>query len=95
MVTVKPMLAGLLCAAALAVPAAARTATLTEDAKLTPSDGAAANLFGRSVAVDGDTAVVGATFGDGNEVDSGSAGRPRRKQGRGSNRSMTGNPLPL
>jgi hypothetical protein len=31
-----------------------------EDAKLTPSDGVAADLFGQSVAISGDTAVVGA-----------------------------------
>ena len=31
-----------------------------EDAKLTPSDGVAGDLFGQSVAISGDTAVVGA-----------------------------------
>ncbi len=42
----------------------------TEQAKLTASDGASADLFGRSVAVSGDTVVVGAQYddiGDNNE----------------------------
>ena len=69
--TVKAALTGVLCAAALAVPATA--ATVTEDAKLTASNGPASDHFGSSVSVSGDTAVVGATFGDGNETGSGSA----------------------
>ena len=59
---VKPMLTGVLCAAALAVPATA--ASVTEDAKLTASDGAADDWFGYSVSVSGDTAVVGARILD-------------------------------
>jgi hypothetical protein len=39
--------------------------TKTQDAKLTASDGAAYDEFGRSVAVDGDTIVVGANGDDG------------------------------
>ncbi len=58
MATVKPTLTGVLCAAALAMPAMART--VTEDAKLTASDGAPGDRFGCSVSVSGDTAVVGA-----------------------------------
>jgi FG-GAP repeat/Bacterial Ig-like domain (group 1)/Right handed beta helix region len=46
----------------LAVPAVAAAAS--EQAKLTAFDGAAADLFGRSVAVSGDTAVVGAPQDD-------------------------------
>jgi len=38
--------------------------TWTEQAKLMPSDGALDDYFGRSVAIDGDTIVVGANFGD-------------------------------
>ena len=45
----------------------------TEQAKLTASDGAASDLFGRSVAVDGDTAVIGADDDDDNGTNSGSA----------------------
>jgi len=46
----------------------------TQQAKLTASDGAADDLFGYSVAVSGDTAVVGA-WGDnvGSNADQGSA----------------------
>ncbi len=54
--TVKQTLTGVLCAAALAMPATART--VTEGAKLTASDGAAADEFGVSVSLSGDTAVV-------------------------------------
>ena len=36
-------------------------ATWTQQAKLTPSDGAASDCFGYSVAIGGDTIVVGAT----------------------------------
>ena len=42
-------------------------------AKLTASDGQGDDQFGRSVAVDGDTVVVGAALGDGKEGDSGAA----------------------
>ena len=45
----------------------------TETAKLTASDGAMGDSFGESVAVDGDTVVVGAYFDDDNGNDSGSA----------------------
>ena len=44
-----------------------------ETAKLTASDGATYDRFGYSVAVDGDTVVVGASWDDGNESNSGSA----------------------
>ena len=44
-----------------------------EEAKLTASDGAAYDYFGDSVAVSGDTAVVGAYGDDDNGSDSGSA----------------------
>ena len=47
--------------------------SLTQDAKLTASDGAAADRLGRSVAVSGDTVVVGAAVDDDNGTDSGSA----------------------
>ena len=42
-------------------------------AKLTASDGASGDRFGRSVSVDGDTIVVGAYWDDGNVANSGSA----------------------
>ena len=45
----------------------------SEQAKLTPSDGAASDVFGRSVAISGDTAVVGAEFDDDKGSSSGSA----------------------
>ena len=45
----------------------------TEQQKLAASDGAAGDLFGVSVAVDGDTAVIGALFDDDNGNNSGSA----------------------
>ncbi len=41
--------------------------------KIVASDGAADDEFGVSVAISGDTVVVGATFGDGNNSNSGSA----------------------
>ena len=44
-----------------------------ETTKLIPADGAAGDEFGISVAVDGDTAVIGANKDDDNGVDSGSA----------------------
>ena len=47
--------------------------TWTQQAKLTASDGAAIDLFGRSLAFSGDTAVVGAYQGDDKGTDSGSA----------------------
>jgi hypothetical protein len=48
--------------------------TWTQQAKLTASDGAAVDLFGYSVALSGDTVLIGARFDDddGNGVDSGS-----------------------
>ena len=47
--------------------------TWTEQAKLTASDGAADDQFGISVAIAGDTIVVGAYRDDDNGTDSGSA----------------------
>jgi len=47
--------------------------TWVETAKLTASDGSAGDLFGVRVALNGDTAVIGASKGDGNATDSGSA----------------------
>ena len=41
--------------------------------KLTASDGAAEDYFGRSVSIDGDTVVIGAALDDDNGIDSGSA----------------------
>ena len=69
--TVKTTLTGVLCAAALAVPAMA--AAPTEVDKLLASDGETDDRFGYSVAVSGDTAVVGAHRDDDNGTDSGSA----------------------
>ena len=48
-------------------------ATATETAKLTASDGAAVDYFGLSVAVDGDTVVVGARYDGDKGSNSGSA----------------------
>nr|MBC8383912.1 hypothetical protein [Candidatus Cloacimonadota bacterium] len=47
--------------------------TWTEQAKLTASDGNSQDYFGVSVSIDGDYVVIGATRGDGNQTDSGSA----------------------
>jgi hypothetical protein len=45
----------------------------SETAKLTPADGAAGDLFGESVSLSGDRALVGAYLDDDNGTDSGSA----------------------
>jgi hypothetical protein len=47
--------------------------TWTEQQKLVPSDGSAGDLFGRSVAISGDTIAVSALADDDNGLDSGSA----------------------
>ena len=47
--------------------------TWNQQAKLTASDAAAHDLFGRAVALDGDTALVGAYYDDDNGSNSGSA----------------------
>ena len=47
--------------------------TWTEQQKLTPSDGAAGDIFGNSVSISGDTAIIGAYGDDDNGSDSGSA----------------------
>ena len=44
-----------------------------EEAKLTASDGAAGDLFGASVSLSGDHALIGAIFDDDNGLDAGSA----------------------
>jgi FG-GAP repeat/Lectin C-type domain len=49
------------------------TTTGAQIAKLLPSDGAAADSFGYSVAIDGTTAIVGAAYDDDNGTNSGSA----------------------
>ena len=54
-------------------PASGGWSDATETAKLTASDGAANDYLGVSVAVDGDTVVVGAWFDDDNGASSGSA----------------------
>jgi hypothetical protein len=47
--------------------------TWTQQAKLTPTDGAAGDFFGRAVALSGDTAVIGANQDDDRGAESGSA----------------------
>ena len=54
-------------------PVAGWTTTSNFAAKLTASDGEAHDYFGNSVAVDGDTVAVGATYDDDNGSKSGSA----------------------
>ena len=54
-------------------PTSGGWADTTETAKLTASDGAADDEFGESVAMDGDTLVVGAPLDDDNAAHSGSA----------------------
>lgn len=68
--TVPPFLGAAATAVALVFLPVATYSTITSDTltadetKLTASDGAAVDLFGRSVSVSGDTAVVGAIGGD-------------------------------
>ncbi|MCA9184417.1 MAG: Ig-like domain-containing protein [Pirellulaceae bacterium] len=52
-----------------------------EIAKLTPTDGAAGSQFGQSVAIDGDTVVVGAWIADANGNNSGAAYVFQKDQG--------------
>ena len=47
--------------------------TWTEQQKLTPSDAVGGEQFGRFVSLSGETALIGAHLGDGNQTDSGSA----------------------
>ena len=47
--------------------------TWAEEQKLTASDGVQLDAFGRSVSVNGEVAVVGSFFADGNETDTGAA----------------------
>ena len=54
-------------------PASGVWAITTETAKLTASDGATGDQLGRSVAVEGDTVVVGAHRDDNSGSESGSA----------------------
>lgn len=55
-------------------PSGGWTATLTQTAKLTASDGAANDQFGASVAISGDTILVGAAYDDNAQgTDAGSA----------------------
>ncbi len=54
-------------------PQATRTSTWAEEQKLVADDASPGDWFGLSVAVEGDTAVVGTWDGDGLVVDSGSA----------------------
>jgi len=54
-------------------PAGGWSGTLNESAKLLATKGAASDYFGRSVSISGDTVVVGASRGDGQVADSGSA----------------------
>jgi uncharacterized protein (DUF2345 family) len=54
-------------------PSGGWSGNLTENAKLTASDGALFDEFGLSVAVSGDTVVVGAPFADGANTDQGAA----------------------
>ncbi|WP_043582233.1 FG-GAP repeat protein [Geminisphaera colitermitum] len=53
-------------------PASVTTATY-ENVKLLASDGAASDLFGRSVSLSGDSALAGAQNGDGNVANTGAA----------------------
>ncbi|RMF71553.1 MAG: hypothetical protein D6744_17805, partial [Planctomycetota bacterium] len=61
------------CIGGPAAPAHAQGCMPAEAAKLLASDGAAFDVFGGSVSISGDTAVIGAYLDDDNGVDSGSA----------------------
>ena len=65
------LLTGLAVALVLALVAASEAAPLSEVKKLTASDAQAGDAFGRSLAVSGDTAVVGAVFEDSGGTDAG------------------------
>ena len=67
--------------AALAVPGSTEASFLTEAKKLTASDAQPGDLFGVSVAVNGDTAVVGAHFEDAAGTNAGAAYVFQRNQG--------------
>jgi len=67
------MVIGVIGITLLAMGSAKAAHILTEDVRLTAFDAAADDRFGGSVSIDGDTAVVGASFDDGVGVDSGSA----------------------
>ncbi len=70
-----------LCVAAVATLAAATSGQLIEDFKLLADDGAEDDLFGVSVSISGDTAVIGAIFDDDNGIDSGLGVCVRRSDG--------------
>ncbi|MEE2662830.1 MAG: FG-GAP repeat protein [Myxococcota bacterium] len=55
------------------IPARASLASVPEETALMVSDGAADDLFGLAVAIDGDTTLVGGVGADGNSVDCGAA----------------------
>ena len=63
---------GLLVALLVLGTAGASTLQAAQEAKLLPADGAGNDQFGRSVALQGDTAMVGAIFDDDNGENSGS-----------------------
>ncbi|MCH7719302.1 MAG: FG-GAP repeat protein, partial [Chloroflexi bacterium] len=72
---------GLILLAAFALPSSASAASLSEIKQLTASDAQAGELFGTSVGIDGDTAIVGAMLADiggggGGSSDGSSAGEP-------------------
>ncbi len=67
------ILVGLAMALALAFPDTTEASTYNEVKKLLASDAQAGDLFGASVAVSGDTAVVGACCEDAGGSDAGAA----------------------
>ena len=58
------LLIGLIAGLALTLPDTTEAASLNEIKKLTASDAQAGDVFGRSVAIDGNTSVVGACCED-------------------------------
>ena len=72
---------GLAIALVIALVTASEAAPSFEVKKLRASDGQAGDAFGRSVAVSGDTAVVGAVFEDARGTDAGAVYVFRRGQG--------------
>jgi hypothetical protein len=68
---ISSLLLGLCCSVA-GTAAVAQTPVLTELHKIVPTDGAASDRFGGSVAVDGGLTLIGASFDDDNSGDSGS-----------------------
>ena len=75
------LLVGVVALVILVANAPAAAQSQSSETKLLPSDGEASDFFGYSVAVSGDTAVVGARYDGDNGTGSGSAYVFERNEG--------------